>query len=463
MSPKPVSRLTRSPCSRPVLPKVEKVNGLTSQKNGVKKPAKSLAKKPAEPKSTTQKVLPTRYSTRLATKQTVSSVATVKSSEASKTRSTKSPSTKKGVVSKKRAAVGKKPATQASEKTVCTGRNASAGKKVRKSPARKQAMDPESVDVPVCVVPTTPKKSYQPVHPSPLLNCRSASKCQQIPSEAAWIPGAPAPDCTSNPSFENIFSTKFSPFRFTAGSDAGQDFQFHFRMDIQEAGKSTGGGSESCDAVGESADVLQANRSTCQPNSPYNSAALMSDGTLTSDTAPASVLGDLIIFSDASDCSMTEELGTPRLRRSTRNVSRKCYSSTKPHRKSTAPDDSTSDEVDYTHRSAKKVLSQQSSHTGGTEGVVSTSARVEDVAITTSDSSLPSGNMPSNTHTKLLPDSSSRKKSRRSSRRGSTMEAGEGVVRNLEEDYDKENGLEAEHNCGSGESAPTPLSSLLIP
>lgn len=447
MSPKPVcplppSRVTRPP-SRPVIPKKEPVKETTSQQNGVKKPAKSSAKKT---KLATEKVLPARSSARLATRQTTSSVAkrtaAVKPSDGSKIHSMKPTSTNKGVVSKKTAGAGKKPATQANEKKLGGSKSVSAGKKGKKSPVQKQAtaVEPEPVDVPVCVLPTTPKKSYQPIHPSPLLSCRSATKLR--PSDTAWIPGAPAPDCPSSPSFENIFSSKFSPFRFTAGSDAGQDFQFHFRMDIQETAKPTDRAGESHDVVGESENLLQANESTCQSNSSRSSIAEINDG------APVSELEDLITFSDTSDCSMTKKVDTPKPRRSIRNIARKCYSSTKRRRKSIAPDSSTSDDVDHTQVSAKKVRKQ---HSGDTEGTASASA--EDAAIATTSEGT---DMPSNTPTKLLPDSSQRK-SRRSSRRVSTKvmeKTDEGVVRNLDAEFDKENNLGAEQNCGTGESAP---------
>lgn len=460
MSPKPVhqlppsSRVTRPPSSRPVLPKEKAKELITSQQNAVKKPAKSIAKKTSEPRSTTQTVLPTRHSTRLAKKQTVPSVAqqtaAVKASEASN-------------ISKKtagKAAVSKKSATRASEKIASSGRSAPTGKKGRKgkkSPGKKQPAAAEPELEPACVLPVTPKKSYKPVHPSPLLNCRSASRRPlRKPSsdEAAWIPGAPAPDCALSPSFENVFSANFSPFRFAAGSDLGQDFQFDFRMDLQEAAKSTSGAE--CDVAAETANVSQdslvGSESTYQPNSSHTSAAQTSDGTLTSDNAPTCVLDDLMTFSDTSDCSVTEELDTPRLRRSTRNIGRKCYSSTKRCQNPAAPGSSTSDEVENTPKSAKKSRKTRSQLSGeDAKDVVSSAAGA--ASTTSADPSLPSEDLPAN---KLQPKSS-RRKSRRSSRRVSTVaveKVGEEVARNLEADYDSGHNLEAdynEENCGIGE------------
>ena len=77
--------------------------------------------------------------------------------------------------------------------------------------------------------PTTPKQSYVPVHPSPLLKSQVAPLRKAIVympgftvSDPAWIPGAlqDTDSAANDPNFDEAFKTSsFSPFRFTAVQD----------------------------------------------------------------------------------------------------------------------------------------------------------------------------------------------------------------------------------------------------
>ncbi len=126
-------------------------------------------------------------------------------------------------------------------------------------------------------------------------------------------------------------------------------------------------------------------------------------------------------FSDTSDCSMAED-STPKLRRSNRNIARKSYSSARKQRK---PVVSTLEDVaGLSPKSAKKNCKSLLSSSSEEDMSGGTTSLLED------------------TPTKARSVRKSTRKSRRSSRRVSTLGVemmGEGVVRNLEGDFAKEN------------------------
>ena len=327
-------------------------------------PARPSVRAPAKvvepPKKASRVAAPTRHSTRLASKQPVTKpvapakATTTKPTASSKqiapssarpitsarptvssavtgkhapgkvpARSIKPPNTKKGVVSAKsaatKAATGKKPAgdekkatavkrgkkSPGKKKPVSCDKTTSTGKRSKKASAE---VDPVPTDVVVCALPVTPKKSYQPVHPSPLLKCHSATRqeamLQQEPvleyiNDPAWITGAPVPDDASKPSFDSVFDTSFSPFQFTAGSSTGQDFQFKFQKDITDV-------LTAAEPVDMSQDSLVGNESTYQPNSSHTCTddqrvddvvQSSSDGVQSSDDVVQSS-GDVIQSSD---------------------------------------------------------------------------------------------------------------------------------------------------------------------
>ena len=262
--------------------------------------------------------VPTRHSSRLASRQTASSASKrVAAAPAVNTRSTSG--ARKGKGNQK----SPKKATQ--EKT--------AHKK--KSPAKSRGKSKQCTSP---IAPVTPVKKYQPACPSPLLQCRSASK--QLHREAmyfhvappvfgddqAWVPGAPPPagqDQGSNkPDFEGVFKADFSPFKF-GGSGPSSDpvpFQFTFNMEAQP--------------------LEQVLDPTPLTNSPAadTSLGLVADYRAGENISPA-MLQNLITFSDTS---ATEEEGeevimTPR--RSARNVARKNYNYNKRRSRSVAEEE----------------------------------------------------------------------------------------------------------------------------
>lgn len=500
----PTRQSTRLASKQPVKKSVAPVTkATTSTKPAVssKQSAPSSARTATKPTVTSKQTAPSSARSTTSTRPTMSSAVADKHAPGkAPARSIKAPAVKKGVVStatkavtgkatEKTAAVkrGKKsPTGKKQQKPASCDKTSSTGKRSKKSSAKVDSVevDPVPTDIVVCALPVTPKKSYQPVHPSPLLKCHSATRQQEMlqqepvseyVNDPAWITGAPAPDDASVPSFDNVFGASFSPFQFTAGSGTGQDFQFKFQKDITEV-------LTAAEPVDVSQDSLEASESTFQPNSSHTSTDdqhvddvihSSSDGiqsgddvALTSDSAAAAILEDLIIFSDASDHEEADS--TPKLRRSARNVPRKCYSSTKRRKPAVTVDDSTT-EAELTPVRAKKARTRRSTRianmenaegvvctaedekgvvdptsTGSsrnTEGATATSAEgVVDPTEHPTESSAPreetttTNTVPTTTTMKVSSaHRSGRKKSRKSSRRESSAL---GVARNLEADYD---------------------------
>lgn len=273
-------------------------------------------------------------------------------------------------------------------------------------------------------VPTTPIKNYQPVHPSPLLSCRSASK----QPDPAWIPGSTTLDFNSNPDFESVFGAKFSPFQFTAGSDANNNvsFQFTFSMDPVPA----------------------------QQSSQLSSDTNLSDY-CDNENAPAGMLEDLITFSDTSDCSISvsdgaERLGNTPKRRSTRNSGSK-------RRKSCVNSDGDKAMVENTCDAPESSNSSSEDKLGGkTQLKIGSTPRstkkrrgsirrckTRDTSSSDSPDASPLIEVALNTPSKVQSLAKSSQKTRSSSRRlrlsVSVEKMGGDVVKNLEEEYDKEN------------------------
>ena len=380
----------------------------TRKKIGVKEQAKPTVR--------------TRQSARIAEKQAKqpAPAKTAPSTRSTAKTAAKSVSTKTTKAVSKKATPKKKTGRKATPGKALANNEAGSKKRVRKSPVQEVLTEVEPEPAPVLPVPTTPKKTYEPVHPSPLLNCRSASRThvmvynpmEEFVDEPAWIPGAQQPQTqtTANPNFESVFGSNFSPFKFTAGSSPSKDFQFDFCMDLKEPVHAPAAGSE---MMLTSPDSLANSDSTNEPNSSYTS-------------APASsVMEDLITFSDTSNCSMSAAVedspapSTPTLRRSLRNIARKSYSSQKQKKaKSSSEGDSTSAE-DITpnksgKRSHKMLTDSADSNVGSSE---SSSHSLRDCTPSEVGKSL--------------------SESRRQSHLVGAMEGG--LAKNLEQDYDKEN------------------------
>ena len=415
-----------------------------AQKQPAAKPAK---KKKAELKPT-QQVMPTRHSVRLAIKQTASSAAKQAAPDKDPpARSTKTSATRKGVGSTNKATV-KKNSRACSEHKSAKGVRTSNRKKARPSPEKdndsqnstksteKGPIEDPMIEVPI---PTTPKKSYQPVHPSPLLHCRSASKLRReaiyVPesmsvNDPAWIPGASAPEVEDKLGFEDAFGATFSPFRFTAGSESneGSSFQFTFRMEANTGPNSTQS-PEAGDKPARSSIVSESSMNISHVN----------------ENVSASLLEDLITFSDSSNCCTPPQEPTQKSIRITRSASKRRNSGADAENDIMGPAATKSPKTGSVRKSARKGRSSskgykpsQSVENEGADMDLSkpckNSSPLSEI-IVNSPGSTPTKAEPLHKSTKKNPSSS---KQHKSSGVGMHRMGGE-VVRNLELDYDKEN------------------------
>ncbi len=469
-SPKPARPAPVSCVSKPAIQQAPKAAPLRATKKDQEsaQPLKQSTAKPAKKKENPKPTVPTRHSVRLAMKQTVSSAdkqPVVQSTKPSVTNK-RSTSTVKASV-KKTTRTGNTSDENIPPKGVRTSKKKTqlSLQKENAIPKDKEVVSGGNSDQTVTdnlmqnevPIPTTPKKSYKPVHPSPLLHCRSASKQRReaiydpesmYVNDPAWIPGASAPEVAQKPTFEEAFNANFSPFHFTAGSDSdrGTQFEFTFRMTADPEPNSNQEPPEVSDSPHRSSIISESSMNFSQVN----------------NNVSTGLLENLITFSDTSDCSSPSEENHPNVQ-SARRSTRKTRSASKRRNScvdsETENSDSLSSGSEGPATKSPKIgsvrKSARNSRSNSRSRKLSNSEENEGVDMNSSKprkpSSSPLSEIVSNSPTKadcVLSKDEPLRKSSRKSRSSSKQRKSSGVgvyrmggevVRNLELDYDKEN------------------------